>query len=141
MGINCELVINYCDNVTCLNKGVCRSLLLDYKCECVLDSSGRQCEYLPTSIVARQRISKGFAYIAIIIILTTTGYIFTLDILTYVFGIDVARNERNLSRHKRALRKKRNRKKRKPRTAIRLRRTNRVIPIISVEQPQEQPKF
>ncbi len=54
-GIHCETKINYCANVTCLNRGVCWPLLGDYKCECLDNSfSGRHCEITATRIVVRR---------------------------------------------------------------------------------------
>ena len=35
-GIYCETKINYCENVTCLNNGVCQSSLLNYTCQCLM---------------------------------------------------------------------------------------------------------
>lgn len=128
--IHCELLINYCDNVTCLNKGICRSLILNYTCECLSSTSGRHCEDVSTGLRIHQYVSKSFAYIAIIIILTTTSFIIILDILKYVFGIDVAHRECNRIQPKqRASRNKSNRKKRKPQKTIRLRRTNKITPL------------
>jgi hypothetical protein len=89
--------------VTCLNKGVCQSLLLDYKCECLFGTPGCHCEDVATSLLIRQYISKGFAYIAIIVLASTAAFIIILDILKYVFGIDPVRGERDRIRRKRAL--------------------------------------
>jgi hypothetical protein len=102
-GIHCELVINNCLNVTCLNKGICRSLFLDYKCECLYGSSGRHCDQVSTGTIIRQYIAKSFSYIAIIAIATVAGFIIVLDILKYGFGIDPVRAERELMRRERAL--------------------------------------
>lgn len=102
-GIHCEHLIDYCDNMTCLNKGICRSLLLDYKCECLFGTSGRQCENVSTNLLIHQYVSKGFAYIAIIILVATAGFIIVLDILKYGFDIDPVREERERMRYKRAL--------------------------------------
>jgi hypothetical protein len=41
---HCETKIDYCFNITCQNRGVCRPLVLDYKCECLHRYSGRYCE-------------------------------------------------------------------------------------------------
>ena len=103
IGTHCEILVDNCYNVTCLNKGICRPLILDFKCECVFGSSGRHCEQLATSIIIRQYIAKGFAYIAIIAMSTVVGFVIVLDILKYGFGIDPVHEERELIRRKRAL--------------------------------------
>jgi hypothetical protein len=121
IGIHCELMINYCRNVTCLNKGICQPLLVDYKCECLSGSSGRHCEQLTTSIIIRQYVAKGFAYIAIIAILTDAGFIIVLDILKYGFGIDLTRKERAQIWRKRVLHEQINREKQKSYNSFRLR--------------------
>ncbi|CAF1344512.1 unnamed protein product [Adineta steineri] len=109
MGIHCQDMINYCNrNITCLNEGICRPILLDYKCECLYGTSGRHCENLAAGLVIRQYAAKSFSYIAIIGIVAVYLFAIILDILKYVFGIDVARNERRELRHKRNLHKKKN---------------------------------
>ena len=74
--------------MTCLNKGICRSVFPNYKCECLYGTSGKHCEETEFSIVLRRNIAKSLAYIAIIAI-----SIVGLDMLKYVFGIDVTRKE------------------------------------------------
>ncbi len=102
--IYCETKINYCDNVTCLNNGVCRPLLGDYKCECLGDSfSGSHCEITATYVVVRQIVSKSFAYIAILAGSSVITFIVIMDILKYCFGIDPAGDElQRIRRKKRA---------------------------------------
>ncbi|UJR20055.1 hypothetical protein I4U23_023189 [Adineta vaga] len=103
-GIHCEHMINYCDNITCFNREICRPLLLNYKCECLYGASGDDCELIATNIViCQQYVAKSFSYIAILAIAMAIGSIVILDILKYVFGIDVAKEERDLYRHRRAL--------------------------------------
>ncbi len=114
--------------MTCLNKGICRPLLLDYKCECLFGSYGQHCEHVTTSLVIRQYIAKGFAYIAIIVMATAAGFIIVLDILKYGFGIDLAREERDRIRRKQALRQKR-----KTKHIFRPRYVNEVSPLPQVE--------
>jgi choline-glycine betaine transporter len=80
-----------------------------------------------TSLLIRQYVSKGFAYIAIIVIITAASFIIILDILKYGFGIDLAQKERDRIRHKRASHNKNNRKTRMPQKAIRLRRMNKIV--------------
>jgi hypothetical protein len=104
---HCELLINHCNNVTCFNKGICRSLLFDYKCECLFGSSGRHCEHIATSLAIRKYVSKSFAYIAIIAMITAACFVIVLDVLKYIFGIDPVCKERDRIRRRRALRKKR----------------------------------
>jgi len=113
-GVHCELLVYYCKNVTCLNKGICRSLLFDYKCECLFGTSGHHCENVATSLLIRQYVSKGFAYIAILVLIATAGFIIVLDILKYGFGIDPVCEEREQIRRKRALSKQKNHDKSKP---------------------------
>ena len=110
--VNCELLINYCRNVTCLNRGVCRPLLLDFKCECLGDSySGRFCETPSSRIETLRAVAKSFAYIAIIIIILVVVFIVIMDIMTYCFGIDLTQAERESMREKNYVNKK---KKKKP---------------------------
>ena len=72
-----------------MNNGVCQSLLLNYSCQCVDDSySGRHCEIVSNKVVVRQTVSKSFAYISVIAIVSVVIFIVTLDILKYIFGID-----------------------------------------------------
>ncbi len=113
-GIHCEYVIDYCKNMTCLNRGICRVLLLDYKCECLFGTSGHHCEDVATSLLIRQYVSKGFAYIAILVLIATAGFIIVLDILKYGFSIDPICEERERIRRKRALSKRKNHDKSKP---------------------------
>ena len=89
MGIHCETIVNYCQNITCQNNGVCRSLFGDYKCECLGDSySGRHCEITKNTIYILQIVSKSFASIAIIFIISVFVFVGTLDVLKHVFHID-----------------------------------------------------
>ncbi|CAF1400193.1 unnamed protein product [Adineta ricciae] len=108
-GRRCETKINYCINVTCQNKGVCRPLLLNYSCECLSSSfSGRHCEITATKIVIYKTVSKSVSYIAIIAMITVAAFVIIMDILKYCFGIDPTREElEHIRREKRA-------KKRKP---------------------------
>ena len=87
-------MINYCTNATCLNRGVCRPLLLNYTCECLGDSySGRHCEIVARKTVVSQTVSKSFALVAIIALGTVAMFVFALDVLNYGFGIDPAGEE------------------------------------------------
>jgi len=81
-----------------------------------------------TSIVIRQYIAKGFAYIAIIAISTVACFVIVLDILKYGFGIDPVCEERELIRRKQALLKRRNCETRKPLNIVRPRYVNKVSP-------------
>jgi hypothetical protein len=80
---------NYCENITCLNNGVCHPSLLNYTCQCVDESySGRYCEIISNQVVVRQTVSKSFAYIAIIAMAGVVMFFVTLDVFKYFFGID-----------------------------------------------------
>ena len=82
-------MINYCQNITCLNNGICQPLLLNYSCLCLGDSySGRHCEITSTKTEVYQKISKSFAYIAIIAILCFAMLIVIMDVLKYFFHIE-----------------------------------------------------
>jgi uncharacterized membrane protein YpjA len=86
--------VNYCENVTCLNNGVCRPLFLNYTCECLgISYSGRYCEIVEQTTAVRQVISKSFGYIAIIFLVVVISFVLIMDILKYCFGIDPAKNE------------------------------------------------
>jgi hypothetical protein len=115
--------------VTCLNNSPCRSLLLDYKCECLsAEYSGRHCENLPTSILLRQYVSKTFGYVGIIALSVVVSFVVIMDILKYGFGIDPVQEERDLTRRRRALLRQKDRETRDPQSTLRLRRENKVSP-------------
>lgn len=88
-GDRCETMINYCEDVECMNNAICRPLLLNYSCECLTSSySGHHCEIVSTSLTSRQMISKSFGYIAIVMIIVVVLFIIIMDVLKYGFGID-----------------------------------------------------
>ena len=106
-GEHCERPVNYCENVTCQNNGVCRSLIGDYRCECLGDSySGRQCEIKSNRIAVHQAVSKSLSYIAILAITSVVGFIVMMDLLKYGFGIDPVREERQRLQQKKLVRKR-----------------------------------
>ncbi|CAF4066496.1 unnamed protein product [Adineta steineri] len=94
-GMHCESMTNYCLNITCENNAICRPLLLNYTCECLSNNYyGRHCELSTTKIIIYKIISKSFAYIAIVAMTIVAMFIVIMDILTYCFGIDLTREER-----------------------------------------------
>jgi hypothetical protein len=79
-GIHCETMIKFCDNITCMNNGVCRSLLLNYTCECLGDSySGRHCEITSKKMIISKIVSKSFAYIAIIALISVAMFVVIME--------------------------------------------------------------
>ena len=99
-------MVNYCENVTCLNKGVCRPLFLNYTCECLGTSySGRHCEIVATSTIIRQTVSKSFGYIAILFLVVVISFFVIMDILKYCFGIDPTKDELEKIRKAKATKK------------------------------------
>ncbi|CAF1343882.1 unnamed protein product [Adineta ricciae] len=99
-GDHCQNAINYCTNITCMDNGVCRPLLLDYKCECFSGISGRHCETIETHVIVRQYVTKSFTFITILIISIAAGFIVVLDVLKYLFRMDVTWRERQHIRYK-----------------------------------------
>ena len=103
-GTHCDRLIDYCHNVTCLNKGRCRSVPPSYRCDCLSASySGLHCEHVVRSIVIRQYVSKSFGYVVIIALCTVLGFIIIMDILKYGFGIDPVHKDREFIRRRRAI--------------------------------------
>jgi hypothetical protein len=89
-GRNCETQINYCQNIECQNNGICRPLFLNYTCECLgISFYGRHCEIIASETVVHQRVSKSFAYIAILAMTAVAMFIFIRDVLKYCSGIDL----------------------------------------------------
>ena len=99
-------MINYCINVTCQNRGVCRPLLGTYKCECLGDSfSGRHCEITAYRITVLRTVSKSCAVIAILVLLSVVVFIVIMDILKYCFGIDPTLDELERIRRQKQVKK------------------------------------
>ncbi len=94
-GLHCETRINYYENITCLNNDVCRSLPLNYTCECLTSSfSGRYCEQKANYLVVKEMTSKTLAYIAILAIVAL--FIIVLDVLKYGFHINPVRQKQQV---------------------------------------------
>jgi hypothetical protein len=128
--------------VTCLNKGICRPLLLGYDCECLSGTSGHHCEQVATSIIIRQAVAKSFAYIAIIAMSTVAGFVIVFDTIKYVFGIDVTRKERDEIRRKQKLHKWINHKTPKPpKTILPPRYINKIIRMPQLHEPKNEQRF
>ncbi|CAF2127883.1 unnamed protein product [Rotaria magnacalcarata] len=105
-GIHCQSRIDNCSLDTCENDGVCRPILLNYTCECLGDSySGRHCEIPSMKTTILKTVSKSFAYIAIIAMISVAMFIVIMDILKYCFGMDPTRGD--LERIRREKRKSR----------------------------------
>ena len=106
---HCETKINYCKATTCLNGGVCQPLLLNYTCQCVSGSySGLHCEIISSKTVTFRTLSKSFAYIVIVAIISFAMLIIAMDVLKYGFGIDPA--SKNLLKRKQAKKASRTRR-------------------------------
>ncbi len=87
-------MINYCTNIKCFNDGICQPSFLNYTCLCLGDSySGQYCEITANKIIVHQIISKSFAYVAIIALISVAMFVIIMDILRYCFGIDPIRRE------------------------------------------------
>jgi TRAP-type C4-dicarboxylate transport system permease small subunit len=101
-------MINYCTNITCFNQGVCQPSFLNFTCLCLGESySGQYCEITANKIIVRKRVSRSFAYIAIIAMLSVLMFIAVLDVLKYFFGIDpVTRRIKQKKKKKKQLTKK-----------------------------------
>ena len=88
-GIRCETPVSHCENVVCLNQGVCRSSASTYTCQCLSASySGRYCELKANRLSLHRTLAKsiGFAGICSLIILAL--FVTIMDLLKYGFGID-----------------------------------------------------
>jgi hypothetical protein len=106
IGDHCQAKPDYCENVHCLNNGVCRSLFLNYSCECLGTSySGRHCEIVATSTAIRRIISKSFGYVGITCLVVTAAFFVVMDILKYCFGIDPTKYELEKIRRAKAMRR------------------------------------
>lgn len=93
--MHCETKINYCDNVSCLNNGVCQPLLLNYSCKCLGDSfTGVHCQIVTKKTDRLQKAARSFACIAMIAVISAVLFFVTLDVLKYGFDIDPVHAER-----------------------------------------------
>ncbi|CAF1250224.1 unnamed protein product [Adineta steineri] len=105
-GLHCEIKINYCENVTCFNSGICRSLILDSTCECLSESfTGRHCEITKKTMVIHQMVSKSVGYISIIFIVGVCMFFVIMDILKYCFRIDPAKSQLKKTQQKKTAKK------------------------------------
>jgi hypothetical protein len=97
-GINCELTVNLCANISCANNGICKTTNMAWKCIC-LDPTlyyGEYCQIQTTALQVKKTVSKSFASIAITAIVLTCSFIVLMDILKYGFHVDPIKTERML---------------------------------------------
>jgi uncharacterized membrane protein len=100
-----------------MNNGVCRPLFKNYTCECLGDSySGLHCEIISSKTQIYVIISKSFAYIAIIAMISVAMFVIIMDVLKYYFGIDPVQEERERIRRKK---KNKQKKRTKPPAILR----------------------
>ena len=102
-GDRCERKFDYCHNITCKNGGSCRPLVGNFTCDCPTeDYSGEFCENLSPKIKVLQLVSKSFAFVAILSIVSVAIFVIVMDVLKYFFNIDPSRVElERLQREKR----------------------------------------
>jgi hypothetical protein len=109
-------MIDMCANITCQNKGICISSYPSWKCECINEAYyyGEYCEHKHTSLIVRQVLSKSFASIAIIAIVSVFLFVITMDVLKYVFNIDPVDRERRLMKLEQEKNQFKKREKKRP---------------------------
>jgi len=92
-GQYCQTKIDYCQNILCENNAVCRSTFQNWTCLCLDNNyySGQYCQIDSSKVNFLKIASRSVAYIVIIFLISTAMFIFTMDILKYVFGIDLAK--------------------------------------------------
>lgn len=87
-GSRCQTRENLCQNVTCLNGAVCRTIDDTFQCECLNgDYHGQYCEIVSSTMQQREQTSKSVAYIAIIALCLLFLIIVVMDLLKYVFEV------------------------------------------------------
>lgn len=100
-GEHCELKENFCANVSCLNNGVCHPMFKNYSCECLKSSySGRHCEIVESRLQTLKATSQSFSIVVIIFLLSIAGFIMTMDILSYCFGINPTKTDLDFVRRR-----------------------------------------
>ena len=93
-GSHCQTKISYCEDVTCQNGGICQTSFLNYTCRCLGKAySGQYCEITTVSTRVLQMVSKSFAYIAILVMISAAMLIIIMDVLKYFFHIDPVHRE------------------------------------------------
>lgn len=99
--------MSWCESGTCLNAGVCKSLLLNYSCLCLSGSySGEVCQIRAQRLTTFQIISKSFGYMAIVSIVGVGMFVAVMDVLKYVFGIDPVDRKRQAMKSRKMRRRK-----------------------------------
>lgn len=98
----CNTTTNMCKDIVCENGAICQSDHKSWKCECLGSSlySGLYCQDKSFELIAKEILSKSFSVIAILSIAALFLFVFTMDVLKYVFEIDPVDRERRLMRLK-----------------------------------------
>ena len=104
-GEYCERLVNYCKSIKCENGGLCRTVFLNYRCECVgTEYSGTHCEIISNEIIIWQVVGKSVAYVAILIICGTCLLVILMDILDFFLGIEVRLKVKTMKKEKKVSR-------------------------------------
>lgn len=103
-GTNCELVVDFCRNITCQNNGMCKTVNMTWKCFCLSDTLyyGEYCEHRTATLAIKQALTKSFSSVAITAITLTCSFVVLMDVLKYVFKIDPVKVERAKIQEKKA---------------------------------------
>lgn len=115
VGEYCQWQANLCANVTCQNNGKCISSYSNWTCLCINTQyySGKYCEIKSSGLRLKETLSRSFSGVAIGCISTVIGFFLIMDILKYIFNVDLAGYEPRRMRNKR--RKQRPSKRRRKR--------------------------
>lgn len=105
-GISCESMINSCQNITCLNGGVCKNLFLNYTCQCSNDNyHGRHCEFTSAKLQANKKLSKYIVSITISVIGAVILVAIIIRIRKYCLSVDHVEKQQIRMRGKRQMHK------------------------------------
>ena len=101
-GGTCQLKLDLCANITCANKGVCKTIAMVWKCMCLSEELyyGDRCQYQTGALKVKEAMSRSFASVAITAIVLTCTFVISMDVLKYVFHIDPVKIERQKVRQK-----------------------------------------
>ncbi|CAF1343365.1 unnamed protein product [Rotaria magnacalcarata] len=91
----CEDNIDDCANIKCSHHGICQDDMNSYKCLCFDGYYGNQCEERSVQIVLFEIVTKSFAFVAILLIISIACLAIASDIHTYLTRSKQVRKHRS----------------------------------------------